>query len=136
MNTWLWKFLGQEVTETMDDFSCRIPGLIWDRWIRTDNEILVYGWIPRKDKERDFILVRSWLDLDTEMYWFDTTTSSAKYSEQISQWFGDGQVHNKCRPVAELYKESRYCDCHEDDRRGDTAIWCCNHCGKPTERYW
>lgn len=28
------------------------------------------------------------------------------------------------------------CACSEDDKHGETKIWCCNHCGLPTEEWW
>lgn len=28
------------------------------------------------------------------------------------------------------------CSCVEEDKHGETVIWCCNHCGLPTEKWW
>lgn len=28
------------------------------------------------------------------------------------------------------------CSCVEEYKHGETKIWCCNHCGKPTEKWW
>lgn len=28
------------------------------------------------------------------------------------------------------------CKCKESEKHGKTSIMCCNHCGKPTEKFW
>lgn len=28
------------------------------------------------------------------------------------------------------------CHCSEEEKHGETAIMCCNHCGLPTEKFW
>lgn len=31
---------------------------------------------------------------------------------------------------------SRHCNCSDEDKHGETAVMCCNRCGKPTEKFW
>jgi len=28
------------------------------------------------------------------------------------------------------------CSCPREDTTGETKVWCCNLCGKPTEEWW
>lgn len=28
------------------------------------------------------------------------------------------------------------CVCNNEDKHGQTTVWCCNECGKPTEDFW
>jgi hypothetical protein len=71
----------------------------WDRVTDDGEAIKVYGWIPRPDGKRDFLLVR----FDEETIEF--TTSSAKHSAEIARLlcFEKGQ-HVTCVPFATYFK--------------------------------
>ena len=88
------------VTELL---SSHIP-IHWDRFTVTeDGFYVVYGWIPRSDHNRDFLMLEMWeSDPPSEVFY---TTSSAKYSKQIMEvLYGDEFEHNDCRKIEELYQ--------------------------------
>lgn len=76
----------------------------WDRFTKTDDGFyVVYGWICRKDGQRDFVMVAAWEDKTADDVFF--TTSSAKYSESICRaLYGEDEEHNSCIKIEELYK--------------------------------
>ena len=81
----------------------KFPFVEFDRYIddTDDNLIEVFGWIKRKDNDRDFIVLE--FNLKTkEVYCI--ATSSAKYSEQISKILGE--KHISCKSVKELCKST------------------------------
>lgn len=80
----------------------------WDRYIeiKSDKEIIfkLFGWIPRQtNKKDDFILIRFYKSKKIEndhilgFEFFEFTTSSAKYSNQISKEFGIKDNHTPCQ---------------------------------------
>lgn len=81
----------------------------WDRTIRTKLEINVFGWIDRKDGNKDFIAL-SYFN-DTDSFWF--MTSSAKHSETIHNVvYGDKANfirHYDCERVECLFKDVVNC---------------------------
>ena len=59
----------------------------------------VFGWIPRSDGQRDFVIVTSWASWDTVNF----NTSSAKYSEQIDEnLYGPNDGHGTCKLVEDF----------------------------------
>lgn len=90
------------VIEVAEKLKAAIP-VEWDRFTKTDDGFyVVYGWIPRKDDQRDFVLFQMWdYEMPEEAF---CTTSSAKYSEEISRvLYGSAADHNQCRNVTELF---------------------------------
>jgi len=79
----------------------------WDRWTKSDQEtpyFCVYGWIARKDGQRDFLVVEMWEDQEINEAYF--VTSSAKYSAMISELItGTKGDHNPCIKIEELFKQ-------------------------------
>lgn len=74
----------------------------WDRFTKTeDGFYIVYGWIPRGDGDRDFLMFEMWATRPMSEVFY--TTSSAKYSRQImTLLYGDEFEHNDCRKFEEL----------------------------------
>lgn len=80
-----------------------LPFVTWDRLtigdLDDDSYGQVFGWIPRSDGQRDFVIVTSWASWDTVNF----NTSSAKYSEEINAiLFGAGAEHGTCKRVEDL----------------------------------
>ena len=74
----------------------------WDRFtLSADNNFyFVYGWIKRKDGQRDFVIIEFWCD-SPDALWY--STSSAKYTEKICEIIsGQKGEHNPCRKISEL----------------------------------
>ena len=74
--------------------------IIWDRVVSIEDEefsqIVIYGWINRKNKQRDFVLYM-YLEDDSKNFVDDFwATSSAKYSEKIAENMGQLENHNPC----------------------------------------
>jgi hypothetical protein len=74
----------------------------WDRYTSTDEGFyVVYGWIPRSDGDRDFLMI-TWDKSEPDEAWY--TTSSAKYSRIIMRVLtGSDDDHNDCRNIKELF---------------------------------
>lgn len=87
--------------EVLNTFSEKFP-VTWDRFVKNDNQYISYGWIARKDGQRDFLVL--WFDEGCEMNEISFVTSSAKYSKPICEWMG--YVHTDCTPAAELLKSA------------------------------
>ena len=80
-----------------------IRAITWDRYTQTDEGFfVVYGWIGRTDGQRDFLVVMLWeYDKPEDVFY---TTSSAKYSEEVSRvLYGTADGHNACRKIDELF---------------------------------
>lgn len=70
--------------------------VFWDRFVEEDNQIVVYGWIPRDDGLADFVVLRAVFD------GVEYLTSSAKYSKTIGDLLRGGpgsSTHVVCRRV-------------------------------------
>lgn len=76
--------------------------ITWDRYTINDlGAYNIYGWIERKDGQRDFVLLQ--IIIDTEGVNINYVTSSAKYTQEIgSILFGEQVAHNECIKVQEL----------------------------------
>lgn len=89
--------------EVLNKLSSQIP-VEWDRWAKTEQypaHYSVYGWIKRKDGQRDFVCVEMWeynRPCDAPF-----VTSSAKYSSKICEIItGEVTKHSPCRKISEL----------------------------------
>lgn len=89
--------------EVLNKVSAAIP-VEWDRWTKSKQETpyySVYGWIKRKDGQRDFVCIEMWEDDSPGDAYF--VTSSAKYSSKICEIIiGQITEHNPCRKISEL----------------------------------
>lgn len=79
-----------EISEILN----RFPEVVWDRFVESGNHIGVYGWIERKGKPRDFVL----LEHNAGHNWL--TTSSARYSEEFGRRLNP---HVPCQKVAGVF---------------------------------
>lgn len=74
----------------------------WDRFTGGDDEMFVYGWIKRKDCQRDFVAIIL-LSMQSGNNYVNFTTSSAKYSKQICELlFGESDGHADCIKIENL----------------------------------
>lgn len=74
-----------------------LPMVTWDRYAGSGSEFDAYGWIPRRDGQRDFVV------LQFNRFGVGFITSSAKYSAAISTILNGGvpsATHNECVRVA------------------------------------
>lgn len=66
----------------------------WDRFAESDDECVVYGWIPREDGSRDFVVLRSVPD------GIGYITSSARFTDDIGAIIagdaGQRRGHDRC----------------------------------------
>lgn len=84
----------------LNEFSKHFP-VEWDRYTRDDNYFEIYGWIKRRDENRDFVLLQ--LTVVDRKINGGFTTSSAKYSEAICRYmFGAESEHSHCIKVSDL----------------------------------
>lgn len=84
------------VTEVCNE----LPFVSWDRFIDCDGTVVVFGWIDReKDSYKDFVTI----EVSNQGY-IEFTTSSAKYSEVISDiYISHGRLipgmHQPCQRI-------------------------------------
>ena len=82
------------------DVCNELPFVNWDRFIDLSNSVLVFGWIERKqDGYKDFVTVEV-----NSRGQVEYTTSSAEYSEEISEIYAaygrlPRGVHESCQRV-------------------------------------
>jgi hypothetical protein len=81
----------------------KLPMVSWDRLVRIDGELHVYGWIEREGKPRDFVLLSfRWPQTPAAV---EFTTSSAKFSAEIGRLlYGEGVEHVDCERVSEVFR--------------------------------
>jgi len=87
----------------MKDLLDRFTFVKWDRVIPDVGACLIYGWIEReKDSYKDFVI----LSIDIlHMQIMECTTSSAKYSKEISKLCGfPEEEHTDCVKLADYLK--------------------------------
>ena len=82
-----------------------LPFVLWDRFTRGDWDgapLIIYGWIERElDAYKDYVQ----LELQEDGTVYAVTTSSAKYSKEITKiLFGDDEDHNDCVRVQEWFE--------------------------------
>lgn len=75
------------------DAIASLPFVTWDRGTIAEDVVTIFGWIPRRDGQRDFVYLE-FSRSDGEVSWW--ATSSAKYSRQITKMFGG--EHSDCVP--------------------------------------
>lgn len=74
----------------------------WDRFTDNGGNIFVYGWIARKDGDRDFVVLDMTQKKDA-LYCNTFVTSSAKYSREIMKHiYGNDESHTDCKKISEL----------------------------------
>lgn len=89
----------EAIKNILNNLSERFP-IVWDRYVDADNFYGIYGWIKRKDGQRDFILLQIWTEPE---FIISFTTSSAKYSMAIGDYLYNGEVeHTDCKKVKDL----------------------------------
>ena len=88
------------MAEILTDVCNELPFVKWDRFIDCGRTVVVFGWIDReKDNYKDFVSV----EVSNRGY-VDFTTSSAKYSETISEIYANhgrlpSGAHETCQRV-------------------------------------
>lgn len=88
----------QEVLQWLDAITSSGVPVEWDRVVDEGDALKVYGWLPRHDGTRDFLLVR--FDDETTEY----TTSSAKHSKEIGRLLCFEEAgHRPCIPFATFF---------------------------------
>jgi|SRR6185312_2259326 len=88
----------------LESLSKLIP-IEWDRFTEDEGgDFNIYGWIKRKDGQRDFVLLNMFLeDGNIRSYKSGFATSSAKYSKMIYMClYGTTKGHNNCRKIESL----------------------------------
>lgn len=77
----------------------------WDRFVNnlvTDQSLSIYGWIDREDSKKDFVHLTYYTSKHPLYIGFGFTTSSSKYSKEISKIINHGLdlgKHTKCQRV-------------------------------------
>ena len=73
----------------------------WDRFVENNGDYDIYGWIKRKDGQRDFVLFQ--LYIENGEIKGSYCTSSAKYSKDIYMClYGTTAGHNTCQKIERL----------------------------------
>jgi hypothetical protein len=92
------------IKKYLESLSKLIP-IEWDRFTEDeDGDFNIYGWIKRKDGQRDFVLLNLFLeDGNIRSYKSGFATSSAKYSKMIYMClYGTTKGHNSCRKIESM----------------------------------
>jgi len=75
--------------------------IVWDRFTESNGDYDIYGWITRKDGQRDFVLLQLYVDKDEIKGGY--CTSSAKYSKEICMLlYGTVKDHSPCKKIIQL----------------------------------
>jgi hypothetical protein len=88
------------MVKIVTDVCNELPFVNWDRFIDCGSTVVMFGWIDReKDTYKDFVSV----EVSNRGY-VDFTTSSAKYSETISDIYSShgrlpSGVHRPCERI-------------------------------------
>jgi hypothetical protein len=89
-----------KTAQIVTDVCNELPFVNWDRFIDCGSIVVVFGWIDREeDNYKDFVSVEV-----SHRGYVEFTTSSAKYSETISDiYFSHGRLpssaHNPCQRI-------------------------------------
>src|SRR6185312_8254054 len=92
------------IKKYLESLSKLIP-IEWDRFTEDeDGDFNIYGWIKRKDGQRDFVLLNLFLEYgNIRSYKSGFATSTAKYSKTIYMClYGTTKGHNSCRKIESL----------------------------------
>lgn len=78
----------------------------WDRYTVSDiGAYNIYGWLPRSDDKRDFLLLQI-INNESGLN-VGYVTSSAKYTQEIgSVLFGENAPHNTCIKIEQLLDDA------------------------------
>jgi len=78
----------------------------WDRYTLSDiGAYNIYGWLPRSDDKRDFLLLQ--IVKDENGLNVGYVTSSAKYTQEIGGiLFGEYPQHNVCIKIEQLLDDA------------------------------
>ena len=88
------------IKEFIESIAKLIP-IDWDRFTENDGEYNIYGWIKRKDGQRDFVLLQ--LYLENSVIKGSYCTSSANYSKDIYMClYGTTKGHSICQKIEKL----------------------------------
>jgi len=81
--------------EILNSFKAICPSIEWDRYVDAYDELIFYGWIPRSNKQRDFLVI--FFSPDANLNDVGYVTSSAKFSQAFCDLIGG--VHNPCKKI-------------------------------------
>jgi len=78
--------------------------VLWDRYtLNDDSHFCLFGWFPRSDGQRDFLVVYGY-DNNMDMNSLYYTTSSAKHTKEIQRLiYGSDEDHSDCIPINKLF---------------------------------
>ena len=88
----------EEIKEILNKF----PEVKWDRYTKVEDESNFFGWIERKDRHSDFLILSF---IDKGLWWY--MTSSAEFSKEITKRVGGR--HIPCKRVEELFGKKVNC---------------------------
>ena len=88
--------LTKELHEQIKTDIEKLPFVMWDRLTQSGALITIFGWIDREDFYKDFVC------LQYHGIEFKVTTSSKKYSEEISKLLECS--HSDCERVETYFK--------------------------------
>lgn len=79
----------------------RLIPIEWDRFTETNGQYNVYGWVKRKDGQRDFVLLQLYVEENKLKGTFHT--SSAKYSKTIHMLlYHTTKGHVSCKKIENI----------------------------------
>ena len=87
----------EEIKEALNKF----PEVQWDRYTEAEDETNFFGWIERKDKHSDFLVLSF---IGSEVWYM---TSSAKFSKGVAKRLG--MKHSDCKRVEWLFGKKVNC---------------------------
>lgn len=111
-------------------------GVEWDRIIENELNIIVYGWIHRVGKDRDFIVV----DINKETLDYIIITSSVKCSKALNKVDGQGKScvlfseYFKNQDIEKVMLDKSNHPCGNCAGRGHPLGEYCDGCGKKEAR--
>lgn len=82
----------------------RLPMVKWDRVVRYDDTLIIFGWIERSDEQRDFVVLSFLWPEEPDACLM--TTSSAKYSAEMTKLLYGDEVdeHIDCERVSDVFE--------------------------------
>lgn len=110
------KYLTHQILQTAMNIKKQIMYLLallenavpvaWDRYTVSDiGAYNIYGWLPRSDDKRDFLLLQI-INNESGLN-VGYVTSSAKYTQEIgSVLFGENAPHNTCIKIEQLLDDA------------------------------
>lgn len=100
----------KELKEIMQEDMEKLPFVNWDRFFEDGWDLEVFGWIDREYNYKDFVSLR--YDYDSKLsrqnrkktWLLDFSTSSAKYSKEITEILTESDEHKDCQRVEEHFE--------------------------------